>query len=85
MTQEQRTEIMYRYREMIKPLRNNIVLFSHHASNGILYYTIIIKVDLYGFLVYNGIIEETSSYFTFARISYGELYKIKIDKENNYV
>ena len=73
MTQEQRTEIMYRYREMIKPLGNNIVLFSHHASNDILYYTIVTKVDLYGFLVYNGIIEETSFSFYFAR-------KILVDK-----
>ena len=85
MTQEQRTEIMYRYREMIKPLSNNIVLFSHHTKGDILYYTIITKVDLYGFWIYNGIIEKTSSSFTFARISYDELNKIKIDKENSYV
>ena len=75
MTQEQRTEIMYRYREMIKPPRNNIVLFSHHTSNDILYYAIITKVDLYGFIIYNGIIEENSSSFTFARISHDELCK----------
>ena len=66
---------MYRYREMIKPLRNNIVLFSHHASNGILYYTIISRVELYGFIIYSGIIEENSSSFTFARISMTELSK----------
>ena len=79
MTQEQRTEIMYRYREMIKPLGNNIVLFNHHTNNDILYYTIVTKVELYGFIIYNGIIEENSSSFTFARISMTELSKM-LDK-----
>ena len=76
MTQEQRTEIMYRYREMIKPLGNKLALFSHHTKGDILYYTIITRIDLYGLRVYNGIIEDTSSYFTFARISYDELNKV---------
>ena len=75
MTQEQRTEIMYRYREMIKPLGNKLALFSHHTKGDILYYTIITKVELYGFIIYNGIIEENSFSFTFARISMADLSK----------
>ena len=75
MTQEQRTEIMYRYRGMIKPPRNNVVLFKHYTKDGIFYYTIITIKPYYGLFIYNGIIEENSSSFTFARISMTELSK----------